>query len=55
MKAAKIAIVIAILLGFGTVLAQEQVGPNWPTDKYKAFAEAVKKKKLLFLYYTSTT
>ena len=37
------------------LVAHADVGPKWPTDKYKAFAESAKKNKLLFLYYTSTS
>jgi hypothetical protein len=39
----------------GSIGVLYAVGPDWPTDKYKAFAEAKKKKKLLFFYYTSTS
>jgi len=52
MKAAGILAGAAVMAVCAVALA---VGPKWPTDKYKAFAEAKKKKKLLFLYYTSTT
>jgi hypothetical protein len=52
MKAARV-LVGMIVLGFcAAVLA---AGPKWPADKYKAFAEAKKKGRLLFLYYHSTT
>ena len=53
MKILKAGIAAAILLG--CALALGDVGPKWPTDRYRAFAEAAKKKKLIFLYYTSTT
>ena len=53
MRAFRIAVGILVLLGLCTSLYG--VGPDWPTDKYKAFEEAKKKGKLLFLYYHSTT
>jgi hypothetical protein len=51
--------VARVLVGAAAVMAvcvaALAAGPKWPTDKYKAFAQAKKKKKLLFLYYHSTT
>ena len=53
MKAARV--IVGAVVMMGVCAAALAVGPKWPTDKYKAFAEARKKKKLLFLYYHSTT
>ena len=53
MNLLKSGIAAAAMLSCALVMAD--VGPNWPTDRFKAFAEAKKKNKLLFLYYTSTT
>lgn len=52
MKASRVAVGVVVMAFCAAVLA---VGPKWPTDKYKAFAEAKKKGRLLFLYYHSTT
>ena len=53
MKIVRWAVLASVVLGTMGVLYA--VGPDWPTDRFKAFAEAKKKKKLLFLYYTSTS
>ena len=53
MRILKTGLATAVLLC--CTLALADVGPKWPTDRYKAFAEAKKKNKLIFLYYTSTT
>lgn len=52
MKASRVAVGVVVMAFCAAVLA---AGPKWPTDKYKAFAEAKKKGRLLFLYYHSTT
>jgi hypothetical protein len=47
------AVGVAVVMGLcASVYA---AGPDWPTDKYKAFEEAKKKNKLLFLYYHSSS
>lgn len=52
MKWLRIGVAVAVVAACCLAFADEKI--KWQTDKYKAFAEAAKKGKMLFLYYNSS-